>query len=75
MKFAEQFARFPLWNLIAWAVWAAMFAVLETMGVKSNKYATLTYLALHTVPAAILAAFLGWLAYHFIVQYGAALDG
>ena len=74
MKFSEQFARFPLWNLLAWLAWAAAFAVLEFMGVRSGKYATLTYLSLHTVPRWALAMFLGWLVFHFIVQYGAALD-
>ena len=74
MKFADQFAQFPMWNLVAWAIWAAGFAVLETMGVKSNRFATLTYLSLHTVPAPVLAAFLGWLTYHFLTQYGAGLD-
>ena len=74
MTFSQQFSRFPLWNLIAWAVWAGMFAVLETMGVKDKRYATLTYLMLHSIPAPILAAFLGWFAYHLVVQYGPALD-
>jgi hypothetical protein len=74
VKFTEQFARFPMWNLVAWAVWAGAFAVLEGMGVKSNRFATLTYLSLHTVPRWALAMFLGWLAYHFIVQYGSTLD-
>lgn len=68
MSFSDQF-HFPTWNLAAWVIWAAGFAVLETMGVKSNKYATLTYLCIHAVPAPILAAFCGWLAYHFLVQY------
>ena len=39
------------------------------MGVKSNHYATLTYLSLHTVPRFALAMFLGWLVYHFMLQY------
>lgn len=71
MTFAQQFSRFPTWNLVAWAVWAAGFGVLETLGVKSGKYATLTYLMLHTVPKWGLAMFCGWLAYHFTVQVGA----
>lgn len=45
MSFSDKFTHFPTWNLVAWAIWALMFAVLETMGVKSSsKYATLTYL-------------------------------
>ena len=70
--FTQQFARFPLWNLITWAIWAGGFAVLEFMGVKSGKYATLTYLMLHTVPRWALAMFLGWFAYHLLAQYGAS---
>jgi hypothetical protein len=74
MSFSDRFAAFPLWNLIAWTLWAAAFGILEGMGVgvKSGKYATLTYLTLNTVPRWGLAMFLGWLAYHFIVQYGAS---
>jgi hypothetical protein len=68
-SFRDQF-NFPMWNLMAWVIWAAGFAVLETLGVKyPTKYATLTYLCIHAVPAAILAAFCGWLGYHFLVQY------
>lgn len=69
MSWTSQFDQFPTWNLVAWCAWAAMFAVLETLGVKSDKYSTLTYLCIHAVPAPILAAFIGWLGYHFLVQY------
>ena len=68
MKWVDQF-NYPTWNMVAWVIWAAAFAVLEGMGVKSGKYATLTSLCIKTVPAPILAAFCGWLAYHFVVQY------
>jgi hypothetical protein len=60
---------YPSWNLAAWALWAAAFAILETMGVRSGKYATLTDLTKASIPTPILAAFLGWLVYHFTVQY------
>lgn len=60
---------FPWWNLIAWILWAATFAVLEFMGVRwPNQYATLTYLSKHAVPRAILAMVMGWLTWHFLVQ-------
>lgn len=74
MSFREQFSRFPLWNVLAWAAWALAFAVLEFMGVFNRRYATLTYLSLHTIPRWALAMIMGWLVYHFIVQYGARLD-
>jgi hypothetical protein len=60
-----------MWNLIAWLVWAVMFAVLETLGVKYGKYATLTYLTLNAIPRWILAPFMGWLLYHFFIQANA----
>lgn len=68
MSWRDQF-NFPNWNLIAWTLWGASFAVLEFMGVKwPDKYATLTYLSKHTVPRFALAMFLGWLTYHFMVE-------
>jgi hypothetical protein len=72
VNFAARFAQFPTWNLIAWFVWALMFAVLEGLGVKYGKYATLTYLMLHTIPRWGLAMFVGWLLYHFLIQVSAS---
>jgi hypothetical protein len=70
MSFGDQFSQFPTWNLVLWVIWAGMFAVLETMGVwRGDKFATLTYLSLHSVPRWALAMFLGWLCYHFMLQY------
>lgn len=53
-----------------WASWVVMFAILETLGVLQWKHCTsLTRLTLSSVPKWVLAMFLGWLAYHFLVQY------
>jgi hypothetical protein len=54
-----------------WACWVAMFAVLESVGI-ARKWGTtpLTQLTLALVPKWILAMGLGWLTYHFLVQYG-----
>jgi membrane protein DedA with SNARE-associated domain len=70
MTYGDQFKQFATWNLVAWCVWAAMFGVLEFLGVKAQnqKYATLTYLCTHAVPTAVLAAFCGWLLWHFTVE-------
>jgi len=69
MSFADQFAMFPVWNLVLWIVWAGMFVVLETLGVRSNHYATLTYLIRSTIPQWALAPFAGWMVWHFLIQY------
>lgn len=57
-------------NRALWAVWAVMFAVLEGFGIAQKWGDTsLTRLTLSIVPKWILAMFLGWLAYHFLIQY------
>jgi hypothetical protein len=53
-----------------WGVWAAMFAVLEGLGIAEKWGDTsLTRLTLAIVPKWLLAMFLGWLTYHFLIQY------
>jgi hypothetical protein len=65
----DQF-NYPLWVLLVWVQWAVEFAVFEYLGVRYPKrYPTLTYLCITAVPTAILAAFCGWLVFHFTVQY------
>ena len=64
----DQF-NYPAWNLALWVAWAGMFGVLEFLGVKyPANYATLTYLCKHSVPRFVLAMFLGWLTWHFLVE-------
>ena len=54
-----------------WGSWVAMFIVLETIGIMQRWGATsLTRLTLAIVPKFALAMGLGWLAYHFLIQYG-----
>lgn len=54
-----------------WGLWVAMFAVLETIGILREWGATsLTRLTLAIVPKWMLAMGIGWLAYHFLIQYG-----
>jgi hypothetical protein len=61
---------FAKWNLIAWCVWAGAFFVLEFWGIyHARNSATLTYLTLHSVPKWVIAGVLGWLVYHFLIQY------
>jgi uncharacterized membrane protein YjjB (DUF3815 family) len=68
-NWAKQFAVYPLWFCLFWLQWALEFAVLEYFGVKFGKYPALTDLMIRAVPPAILAAFCGWMVYHFTVQY------
>jgi flagellar biosynthesis protein FliQ len=53
-----------------WVLWIVMFAVLEGLGI-ARKWGTtsLTDLTLSIVPKWLLAMALGWLAYHFLIQY------
>ena len=53
-----------------WGLWVVMFAVLEAVGIVRKWGSTsFTRLTLAIVPKWILAMGLGWLAYHFLVQY------
>ena len=53
-----------------WGVWVVMFAVLEGLGIAQKWRSTsLTRLTLALVPKWLLAMFLGWLTYHFLIQY------
>jgi hypothetical protein len=54
-----------------WFCWVVMFVVLETMGIVRKWGSTsLTRLTLAIVPKWILAMGLGWICYHFLIQYG-----
>jgi len=53
-----------------WYAWFVSFGVLEAIGIAQKWGATsLTRLTLAIVPKWGLAMFLGWLTYHFLVQY------
>ena len=52
-----------------WYGWVVQFLVYEGMGLVRSKDTTLTRLTLATVPRWMLAMFLGWLSYHFLIQY------
>lgn len=53
-----------------WYLWFLYFAVMETIGIfQWHGDTSLTRLTLATVPKFILAMFLGWLVYHFLIQY------
>lgn len=59
------------WEGYAWIAWLALFAIFEAIGLLMrhvNEGMTLTYFVEKHVPRWILAAFLGWLSYHFLVQ-------
>jgi hypothetical protein len=58
------------WDRALWALWVVMFVVLEGLGI-AQKWGTtsLTRLTLSLIPKWALACFLGWLCYHFLVQY------
>lgn len=60
------------WYRELWAVWTVMFFVLEMPAVLSHHAhgsITLTALTLAIAPKWLLAMFLGWLTYHFLIQY------
>lgn len=53
-----------------WGLWVVMFVVLETVGIVQKWGSTsLTRLTLAVVPKWILAMGIGWLAFHFLIQY------
>jgi hypothetical protein len=53
-----------------WLSWVVMFIVLESIGIAQRWGATsLTRLTLSIVPKWVLAMGLGWLTYHFLIQY------
>lgn len=55
---------------IFWCLWIFQFAILEYLGVTQKRgYTSLTRLTLATIPRWMLAMFLGWLTYHFLIQY------
>jgi hypothetical protein len=60
------------WEGYAWVIWLCAFGVLEFIGlVKHGNAMTLTFFIQHHVPRWALAAFIGWLTYHFLVAKGA----
>jgi len=56
------------WEGYAWIAWLAAFGILESIGLfKQRDAMTLTYFVQHHFPRWVLAGFLGWLTYHFLV--------
>jgi hypothetical protein len=53
-----------------WGAWVAMFCILETIGIM-RKWGTTSFtdLTLSIVPKWLLAMGIGWLGFHFLVQY------
>ena len=60
--------------LALWAVWAAMFGILEYLGMrrKEDGYPALTNVIKRYVPGWMRAMAVGWLSYHF--EIGKASD-
>jgi hypothetical protein len=57
------------WHLYLWALIGILFAFAEFYAVfKGRKYATFTYLVKRGIPRWLVAAILGWLCYHFLIQ-------
>jgi flagellar biosynthesis protein FliQ len=53
-----------------WGAWVLMFCILEGIGIARKWGSTsLTDLTLSFVPKWMLAMFIGWMFYHFLVQY------
>lgn len=57
------------WEAWAWIAWMVGFGVLEALGLVRHPEGsmTLTYFLEHHIPKWLLAAFLGWLSWHFLV--------
>lgn len=58
------------WEGWAWLAWYVTFAIMEAIGLllrHRNEGMTLTYFTETHAPRWLLAAFIGWLAYHFLV--------
>jgi hypothetical protein len=56
------------WEAWAWTLWLIEFGVLETIGlIKRGNGMTFTFFLEHHAPRWFLAAFIGWLTYHFLV--------
>lgn len=58
-------------GVLGWAFWFLWFVVWETLGMvrDNDQWPTLTNLTKRYVPGWALAMGVGWLLYHFVVQY------
>jgi hypothetical protein len=56
---------------LAWPAWFLVFLALEAVALRRrhDRYPTLTQTVHRFIPAAITAAFIVWLAWHFWVTY------
>lgn len=57
------------WEGYAWIAWIVAFGVLETIGLLKSGHSgmTLTFFIETYVPKPIIAAFIGWMSYHFLI--------
>lgn len=66
----NEVARHSWWNVAGWFVWVAMFIVLEITAARApSKRLTFTMFAVDLVPRWAIAAFIGWMAYHFLIAH------
>jgi len=58
------------WEAWAWLAWILAFAVLETVGLmkRPEHGMTLTFFLENCVPRWVMAAILGWLCNHFLIE-------
>lgn len=61
-----QFAR---WNVIVWFATLIVVLGLELIGIWVQNFLTLTELIQMYIPLWLRAIIIGWLAWHFLVQY------
>jgi hypothetical protein len=57
------------WQIYGWLICGLLFLALEANGIiRGRKYATLTTVVKKGCPRWILAAFFGWLLWHFFIE-------
>jgi hypothetical protein len=56
------------WHLYLWFAWALLFVFLETLSIVDGHYASFTYIVKKGVPLWVVAAVLGWIGYHFLID-------
>jgi hypothetical protein len=59
----------PRWQLILWAVCIGLGMFLEIFAaIRGRKYVTFTYMVKKGAPRWAVAAVLGWLVWHFLIE-------
>jgi hypothetical protein len=57
------------WHLYLWMLTGILFGVCEFIAIiRGKKDATFTYIVKKGVPRWLVAAVLGWLTYHFLIE-------